>query len=69
MLAILSCVDESTPLSSKKNVSFIHLNSSIEEDIEVEARPYALAFARALDLKKVYLFYGEKGRFVYDYSL
>lgn len=66
MIGIVSSKAENP---TKKDMSFIHLNSLKDEDIELEARPYALALARKLNVEKVYLFYGEKGKIIYDCPL
>ena len=52
-----------------KDIFFIHLNSSKKEDIEIEGKPYALALARAKNLKKVFLLYGEKGFIEYAFEI
>lgn len=54
---------------SNKDIYFIHLNSVDEKDIEIEAKPFALAFARAYNLKKVYLHFGEKGLITYGFKI
>lgn len=69
MLAILSSVDEGQRNVTNKDVSFIHIISSKDDDIEIEARPVAHALAKQLNIEKVYLFYGEKGKIVYDFPL
>lgn len=68
MLAILSAYDENEKSAEKEKVGFVHIISSDEEAIKTEVSPYALALARKFNLKKVYLFYGEKGKITYDYS-
>lgn len=65
MLAILSSNDIQV---TSKDISFIHVVCTDESDIEIEAKPFALALARKLNLKKVYLFYGEKGKIVYEFA-
>lgn len=69
MIVLLSAYDENEKQASKEKVGFLHVNSKEEEDIKKEVSPFALAFARKFDLEKVYLFYGEKGKIVYDYPL
>lgn len=66
MLALISSKDSYV---NKKDISFIHLNSSNCVDIDIEAKPLALSFARKFNLKKVYLFYGKDGKIIYDFSL
>lgn len=68
MLAILSAFDESVSSGEKDKVSFVHLNSNSEDEMKIEASPLALALSRQFNLKKVYLFYGEKGKITYDYD-
>lgn len=68
MICILSAYDENEKQAPKSEVGFLHLNSSSEEDIREEGSSYALAFARKLNLKKVYLLYGEKGKIIYEYD-
>lgn len=67
MLAILSIKDDFK--LSKRDISFIHLNSNSPKDIEIEARPFALALARKKSKNKVFLIYGEKGKIIYDFSI
>ena len=69
MIAFLSAYDENEKSGSKEKIGFLHINSKNEEDIKIEVSPFAASFARKFDLEKVYLFYGEKGKIVYDYSL
>lgn len=68
MLAILSAYDENEKSAEKEKVGILYVIASDEEAIKVEVAPYALALARKFNLKKVYLFYGEKGKITYDYS-
>ena len=69
MIGIIASKGESSSNVTNKDIFFIHLNSSKDEDIEVEGKPYALALARAKNLKKVYLLYGEKGLIEYDFEI
>lgn len=66
MLAFISSKDS---FVTNNDISFIHLNSSNSVDIDIEAKPYALAFARKFNFKKVYLFYGKDGKIIYDFTL
>jgi len=69
MVGFLSAYDEDEKQASKEKISFIHIQADLDEDIKIEVSSLALAFARAFDLKKVYLFYGKDKKIVYDYSL
>lgn len=68
MLGILSAYDENERQASKEKVGFLHIVSTDKEAIKTEVSPYALAFARKLDLKKVFLFYGKKGKIIYEFN-
>lgn len=69
MIGFLSAYSERAKHADKKKILFLHIISSIDEDVKIEVAPLALNFARAFKLKKVYLFYGKDKRIVYDYSL
>ena len=69
MLGLLSAYDENDKSAKKEKIFFVHIISSDQEDIKKEIAPLSLQFARQLDLKKVYLFYGKDEKLIYDYSL
>lgn len=69
MIGIIASKGMPSSKVTNNDIYFVHLNSSKEEDIEIEAKPYALALARAKNLKKVYLLYGEKGLIEYDFKV
>lgn len=68
MLVVISAYDENEKQASKEKVGFLHVEAKTEEDIRSESSPYALAFARKFDLKKVYVLFGEKGKIIYEYD-
>lgn len=69
MIGIIASHGKPSEKVTNKDIFFIHLNSSKKEDIEIEGKPYALALARAKNLKKVYLLYGEKGLIEYAFEI
>lgn len=69
MIGLLSAYDENEKQASKEKISFIHIDSKTDEDVEIEVSPLACNFARKLNLEKVYLFYGKDKKIIYDYSL
>lgn len=69
MIGIIASKGKPSSKVTNKDIFFIHLNSSKIKDIKIEAKPYALALARAKSLKKVYLLYGEKGLIEYDFEI
>lgn len=66
MLGIISTKDSKV---KNTDITFVHFNSINDEEIEIECRPFAHALSKKLNRKKVYLFYGEKGKIIYEFPL
>lgn len=69
MLGFFSAYDENEKQVDKKKISFVHINSSNEEDIKQEMSHQAHIFANSINSDKVYLFFGKEGKIIYDYTL
>lgn len=69
MIGFLSAYDENEKQVNKEKISFVHINSSDEEDIKTEMSEYACRFANKFNLEKVYLFYGKDMKITYAYEV